>query len=117
FYAENSMLSRRRLLVVVSAATLFAVPLGAHHSAAAYYDVTKSITLTGRMARVDWRNPHVFFYITVTDRAGKPTTWTLETQSPIGLEDLGLRKAAIKAGDPITIDIMPALHSPNRGRI
>jgi hypothetical protein len=44
--------------------------------------------------------------------------WTLETQSPIALSsDLGLRKENLKVGDAVTVDIMPALHSPYRGRI
>ena len=100
------------------AGTALAPPLLAHHSAAAYYDITKSVTLTGRIARVDWRNPHVFFYIDAKSPSGAIVTWTLETQSPIALEsDLGLRKEDVRAGDVVTVEIMPALHSPNRGRI
>jgi len=93
------------------------IPAEAHHSAAAYYDIKKSVTISGTIAHVDWRNPHVFFYVDVPDRSGRVVHWTLETQSPVALESLGLHKGDVKPGESITVEIMPALVSPNRGRI
>ena len=87
------------------AATVFGIagaalapPLLAHHSAAAYYDITKSVTLTGRIARVDWRNPHVFFYIDAKSPSGAIVTWTLETQSPIALDERSRASQRGRAG-------------------
>jgi hypothetical protein len=94
-----------------------AVPLDAHHSASAYYDATKTVTLTGRLASIAWRNPHVFLYLEVNDAGGRVVAWTLETESPIGLNLHGLRKTDLHVHDVVTVRIMPALRSPNRGRI
>jgi hypothetical protein len=91
--------------------------LTAHHSAAAYYDIKKSVTITGTVSRVWWRNPHVFFLVDAKDATGHVSTWSLESQSPESLVRLGLQKDDLKAGDRVTVDVMPALVSPNRGRV
>jgi Family of unknown function (DUF6152) len=92
-------------------------PLMAHHSAAAYYDIKKTVTITGTTSRILWRNPHVFFFVDVKDASGHVSTWSLESQSPDALVRLGLRKDDVKAGDRVTVDVMPAIVSPNRGRV
>ena len=46
--------------LLFSAAQLFA-----HHSFAAEYDGTKPVTVTGAVAKVDWTNPHIHFYVDV----------------------------------------------------
>jgi hypothetical protein len=98
-------------------AALSPAMLTAHHSAAAYYDIKKTVTITGTVSRVWWRNPHVFFFVDAKDAAGHVSTWSLESQSPESLVRLGLRKDDLKAGDRVTVDVMPALVSPNRGRV
>jgi hypothetical protein len=58
----------------------------AHHSFAAEFDATKPMKLTGLVTKVEWQNPHTFFYIDVTDPAGgKVTNWAIELGSPNGL--------------------------------
>jgi hypothetical protein len=52
-----------------------AIPVWAHHSFAAEFDSTKPITLRGFVTKVEWTNPHVWFYINVKDEAGKVTNW------------------------------------------
>jgi hypothetical protein len=91
--------------------------LTAHHSAAAYYDIKKTVTITGTVSRVLWRNPHVFFLVDAKDATGHVSTWSLESQSPDSLVRLGLHKDDLKAGDRVTVDVMPAIVSPNRGRV
>jgi len=91
--------------------------LDAHHSAAAYYNIKKTVTITGTVSKVQWRNPHVFFYVDVKDKSGGVSTWSLETQSPEALNRLGFRKDDVKPGDLVTVDLMPAISSPSRGRI
>src|SRR5262245_25141718 len=112
-----NLIRRTGWLLVLACVTTAGPSLSAHHSASPYYDVTKSITVSGTLAHVDWRNPHVFFYIDAKDASGRPVQWTLETQSPIALESLGLRRTDIKPGERVSVEVMPARVSPYRGRI
>ena len=107
----------RWMAVWAICAAASAAPLTAHHSASAYYDIKKTVTITGTVSRVLWRNPHVFFSVDVKDAAGHVSTWTLESQSPEALVRLGLHKDDLKAGDRVAVDVMPAIVSPNRGRV
>jgi len=112
-------LSPTRVTPIIAAALLLAlaaIGVEAHHSAAAYYDATKTVTVNGRISRVLWKNPHVFLFVDVEDR-GRTTTWSLETQSPIALERLGFRQADVKVGQPLSAEVMPALKTPAHGRI
>ena len=56
------------------------------------------------MTRVDWKNPHAWFYIDVTDETGKVTNWGLEMGSPNGLLRAGWTRNSMKIGDVITVD-------------
>lgn len=84
-------------------ALVFALPARAHHSFAAVFDVTKHVTLSGRVSRIEWMNPHVHIYIDVDDH-GKPATWAIELGSPNGLKQRGWTSQSIKIGDLVTID-------------
>ena len=64
---------------------LAAVPALGHHAFAAEYDINKPIKLTGSVTKVEWTNPHTWFYIDVKDETGKVTNWALEMGSPNGL--------------------------------
>ncbi|MBI3049703.1 MAG: hypothetical protein HYY76_15470 [Acidobacteria bacterium] len=100
----------RRLLVTVSVGLLFGgVPLPAHHSAATAYDVDKKITLRGTVTRVEWQNPHVFYYLDVTDDSGKVTNWAIEASTPNQLYRRGWRKDDLKIGEVAAlVDSSPA---------
>ncbi len=64
---------------------LAAAPLLAHHSFSAEYDSSKPVTLKGIVTKVDWMNPHVYFYLDV-ETDGKVTNWGLEMGPPNMLE-------------------------------
>jgi hypothetical protein len=91
----------------LSAATLLALavaaPLMAHHSFSAEYDSKKPVKLQGIVTKVDWMNPHVYFYMDVTDDSGT-ANWGLEMGPPNGLQRSGWNKNTIKIGDEITVD-------------
>jgi hypothetical protein len=83
---------------------LAAVPVLAHHSFSAEYDRSKPVTLTGTVTKVDWMNPHMFFFIDVKEADGKVTNWSLENGNLSGLMRRGWRKDSLKIGDVVTVD-------------
>jgi hypothetical protein len=50
---------------------LSAAPLAAHHSFAAEWDSTRCREFTGTLTKIDWQNPHPYFYVDVKDADGK----------------------------------------------
>jgi len=95
------------LLVWLAAA---AVSTSAHHSMA-MYDMQNNVTVTGIVARIELKNPHSVFYITVTDKDGKQTEWMLEAQPLATLETYGWSASTMKVGDKITAVGSPARNS------
>ena len=77
-------------------------PVAAHHSFAAQYDRDKPVTLTGKVTRVEWMNPHVYFYMDVTEAAGT-VQWAIEGGAPNTLYRAGWRKDSLKFGDVVTV--------------
>jgi hypothetical protein len=79
-----------------------AVAVSAHHSFAAQYDRDKTITLNGTVTRLEWMNPHVYFYLDVKDEGGV-TKWAIEGGAPTSLYRNGWRKDSLKVGDVVTV--------------
>ena len=75
----------------------------AHHSFAAQYDSTKQVTLQGTIGKVEWMNPHVYFYVDVPDEAGKLVNWAVEGGAPNVLYREGWKPTSLKVGDRVTI--------------
>ena len=58
------------------------VPALAHHAFTAEFDASKSVTVTGVLTRLDWENPHTWFYVDVKEDSGNVVNWAFETASP-----------------------------------
>ena len=77
----------------------------AHHSFAAEFDITKPVTLAGKVTKIEWTNPHAYLFIDVQDpRTGTVTNWEIEMGSPNGLTRLGWTRNLLKAGDAVTVE-------------
>src|SRR5712691_2699050 len=81
-----------------------ALPAIAHHSFAAEYDGSKTLTIKGKVAKVDWVNPHSWVYVEVTEPDAKVTNWGCETAPPNTLYRQGWRRDSLKPGDEVTVE-------------
>src|SRR5437762_12461957 len=82
-----------------------AVPAVAHHSFAAEYDNAKVVKLTGNVTRVDWQNPHAYFYIDVKNAdTGRVENWAFEMGAPSVIARQGWTKTTLKIGDVIIVE-------------
>jgi len=75
----------------------------AHHSFAAQYDSEHLVTLQGTVTKVEWMNPHTFWYVDVVDQDGQSTNWAIEGGAPNVLYRRGWKPNSLKAGDAVNI--------------
>ena len=80
-----------------------AVPASAHHSFAAEFDATRSLTVTGTVTKVEWTNPHARIYLDAKDESGKVVNWDFELGPPNGLMRRGWTRNSLKPGHVVTV--------------
>ena len=98
-----SILVSFALALIVTAA--LTTPILAHHSFAAEYDSKQPVKLTGAVTKVEWMNPHVYFYIDVKDeQTGKITNWAWEMGAPAVIQRSGWTRNSMKIGDLVTVE-------------
>lgn len=90
-----------------------AVPAIAHHSFAAEFDASKPLKLTGAVTKIEWTNPHAWFYVDVKGDDGKVTNWGFEMGSPNGLMRAGWTRNSMKVGDVVTVEASRAKDGSN----
>jgi len=79
-------------------------PLLAHHSFAAEYDSTKTVTVKGTVNKLSWVNPHAYVFVDVKDASGKVITWAVESLSPNALSRQGWNRNSLKQGEEVTVE-------------
>ena len=88
-------------LLIAASATGAAV---AHHSFAAEFDGAKKLKLSGTVTKVEWRNPHTYFYVHVKGEDGEIHNWAMELGSPNVLMRRGWTRDSLKIGDQVTVE-------------
>jgi hypothetical protein len=87
---------------------LMGAPTVAHHSFSAQFDGSKPLEIAGVVTKLEWKNPHVYFYVDVTGRDGQVVNWACETNGPGGLIRQGWKRDSLKEGDRVTVNGYPA---------
>jgi hypothetical protein len=98
-------LNRPALFACAAGVLLLATaPIVAHHSFAAEYDRSRTITVTGSVTKLEWTNPHARLYVMGTDETGKMQEWDFELGPPNGLMRNGWRRDSLKAGLKVVVE-------------
>jgi hypothetical protein len=94
---------RVRFIVALSV-LLMGASASAHQSFSSEYDASKPVTLEGVVTKVEWMNPHVYFYVNVKDETGKVNNWALEMGAPSGLQRQGWTRNTLQVGDTVKVE-------------
>jgi hypothetical protein len=90
---------------------LAVIPVARAHHSQSEYDLRARVNVGGTVTKVDWRSPHVWVYVDVTDDKGT-VNWSFELPSPVTLMRRGWTRDSLKAGDRITVSGAPARNFP-----
>ena len=103
------------LVAMIALIVSAAMPVFAHHSFAAEFDSSKPLNLTGVVTKVEWMNPHTYFYVDVKDpQTGKVTNWACEMGSPNGLTRQGWTRSTLHVGLVVSFNGTRAKDGSNR---
>ena len=80
-----------------------AVP-SAHHSFSAEYDANQPVKVTGVVTKVEWQNPHIWFFVDVKDDRGGVANWGFSGAPPGVLQRRGITRSVLKTGDTIVVE-------------
>jgi len=109
-------MSRSALASILGCALVLAsLPGIAHHSFSAQFDAKKPLKMTGTVTKVEWMNPHSWFYLDVKGDGGSVTNWGFELASPNLLLRKGWTPKTLEAGDVVTVEGFHALDGSNMG--
>jgi uncharacterized protein DUF6152 len=100
------MIARSLVLSCLSTSLLLPLLALAHHSPA-MFDGSKQLTLTGTVREFQWTNPHSYIQLVVTPQDGPEQEWSLEMGANVYLYNLGWRPSTVKAGDMLTVTVIP----------
>ena len=85
--------------------------VSAHHSQSEY-DLRAKVDVEGAVTKVEWKSPHVWVYVDVTDSKGETVNWSFELPSPVTLMRRGWTRDSLKSGDRVSVSGAPARNFP-----
>lgn len=110
-----------RLASVLSLLGLaLALPALAHHSVQAVFDIHKTVTVSGTVAKVEWINPHSYLTVNVKGADGQIQKWAFELGGQAALRRAGMSRAdrgGLKPGDQVTVSALPARDGSTNGAL
>ena len=102
-----------KLILVLLLALAGSLPVLAHHSFAAEFDDTKPVKVTGVITRVEWLNPHIWFYVDEKAPDGTITHWAFSGGAPGQLMRRGINKNVLQIGATVVVDGFRAKDASN----
>lgn len=93
-----------RLSLALAGLLVAGATAAAHHSFVAEYDRNVPVKVSGVVTKVEWTNPHIWFYVDVTDENGKVTNWGFSGGAPGILQRRGISRTAMKIGDTVVVE-------------
>ena len=109
----NHRLSRLSALVGIGVGLCLAMaPAAWAHHSQSEYDLRSKVEVEGTVTKVEWRSPHVWVYVDVTDGKGQQVNWSFELPSPVTLMRRGWTRDSLKPGDRVKVGGAPAKNFP-----
>ena len=109
------MRNKISLLMLITCGLVLTEVSLAHHAFSAVFDDKQPIKLTGAVTKVEWQNPHIWFYMDVKDTNGKTSNWGMEMASPNALIRAGWSRTSMKMGDMVAVEGFRAKDGSNTG--
>lgn len=118
---RTSIHSRRFLshVLLLTLGALCAVAVCEAHHSYAMFDGTKTVTVEGTVAKLEWVNPHTFLWVYVpsANAASGYELYAFENGSPAVLAQRGWSKAMFAVGEPVSVEYWPLRDGRSGGHL